>query len=94
MTDVRARCAQFRAGLDALGMESIPGDHPVVPIMVRDTQRCRAMVSGLFERGVLVVGLNFPVVPKGDETIRVQINAAHTESDINELLNALEDLSR
>ena len=94
LTDVRARCAQFRAGLDALGMESIPGDHPVVPIMVRDTQRCRAMVSGLFERGVLVVGLNFPVVPKGDETIRVQINAAHTESDINELLNALEDLSR
>jgi glycine C-acetyltransferase len=94
LTSVRARCAQFRAGLDRLGIESIPGDHPVIPIMVRDTARCRAMVKGLFDRGILVVGLNFPVVPKGDETIRVQINAAHTEADINDLLNVVEDLSR
>jgi len=94
LADVRARCAQFRAGLDRLGIESIPGDHPVIPIMVRDTDRCRAMVEGLFERGILVVGLNYPVVPKGDETIRVQINAAHTEADIDTLLRAVEDLSR
>jgi glycine C-acetyltransferase len=87
-----ARTLQFRRGLDALGFESIPGPHPVVPLLVRDTTRVRAMVSGLFERGVLAVGLTYPVVPKGDETIRFQINAAHTEADIDELLGALGDL--
>ena len=50
------------------------------------------MVAGLFERGILAVGLTFPVVPKGDETIRFQINAAHTETDIEELLGALQAL--
>ena len=48
------------------------------------------MVAGLFERHILAVGLTFPVVPKGDETIRFQINAAHTEADITEVLKALD----
>jgi glycine C-acetyltransferase len=51
------------------------------------------MVQGLFERHVLAVGLTFPVVPKGDETIRFQVNAAHTEVDINEVLAALRELA-
>jgi glycine C-acetyltransferase len=84
------RTGQFRAGLDALGLESIPGPHPVVPLLVRDTDRARGMVRGLFERGVLAVGLTFPVVPRGDETIRFQINAAHTRDDIDEVLAAIE----
>ena len=50
------------------------------------------MVRGLFDRGILAVGLTFPVVPRGDETIRFQINAAHTEGDIDEVLNALRAL--
>jgi glycine C-acetyltransferase len=86
---LKARTAQFRAGLDSLGFESIPGPHPVVPLLVRDTARTRAMVSGLFDRGILAVGLTFPVVPRGDETIRFQINAAHTESDIGKVLDTL-----
>jgi glycine C-acetyltransferase len=59
---------------------------------VRSTDTVRAMVRGLFERRILAVGLTFPVVPKGDETIRFQINAAHTESDIDEVLQALRAL--
>ena len=47
------------------------------------------MVNGLFEKGVLVVGLTFPVVPKGEETMRFQINAAHTESDVKYALEIL-----
>jgi glycine C-acetyltransferase len=89
---LKARTAQFRRGLEALGFESIPGPHPVVPLVVRDTARCREMVRGLFDRGILAVGLMFPVVPRGDETIRFQINAAHTEGDIDEVLAALESL--
>ncbi len=89
LQNVQDRIAQFRAGLDRLGMESIPGEHPVVPLMVRDTERTRRMVQGFSDNGVLVVGLNFPVVPEGDQTIRFQINAAHTERDIDEVLAVL-----
>jgi glycine C-acetyltransferase len=89
LANLGARTRQFRDGLAAQGLESIPGPHPVVPLLVRDTNRVRAMVEGLFQRGILAVGLTFPVVPKGDETIRFQINAAHTEADIDEVLQAL-----
>ena len=88
----RARIAQFRAGIDALGMESIPGPHPVVPLLVRDGDKARAMVKGFFENGILVVGLTFPVVPVGDETLRFQINAAHTQADVDEVLAVLAKL--
>jgi glycine C-acetyltransferase len=89
LANLAARTAQFRNGLTALGFESIPGPHPVVPLLVRDTDRVRALVAGLYDRGILAVGLTFPVVPKGDETIRFQINAAHTAADIDEVLGAL-----
>jgi glycine C-acetyltransferase len=92
LENVRARIAQFRAGLDALGCESIPGEHPVVPLMVRDTERTTRMVEGFGAAGIMVVGLNFPVVPEGDQTIRFQINAAHTEADIDQVLAVLKSL--
>jgi glycine C-acetyltransferase len=92
LSNLKARTDQFRAGLASLGFESIQGPHPVVPLLVRDTDRTRAMVRGLFERGILAVGLTFPVVPRGDDTIRFQINAAHTAYDIGEVLAALDEL--
>jgi glycine C-acetyltransferase len=61
-----------------------------VPLMVRDTARTRSLVQHFFENGVLVVGLAFPVVPKGDDTIRFQINACHTEADVDHALAALQ----
>jgi len=94
LANLKARTNQFREGLAALGLESIPGAHPVVPLLVRDTDRTRRMVRGLFDRGVLAVGLTFPVVPKGDETIRFQINAAHTKTDIDLVLRTLEELKK
>ena len=92
LKNVRDRIAQFRNGLDELGFESIPGLHPVVPLMVRDTEKTRWMVEEFYRHGVLVVGLNFPVVPKGDQSIRFQINAAHTEKDIGYVLDVLEQM--
>jgi glycine C-acetyltransferase len=93
LANLGARTQQFRSGLDALGLESIPGPHPVVPLLVRDTDKARAWVHGLFERGVLAVALTFPVVPKGDETIRFQVNADHSAADIDELLALLKGLA-
>lgn len=89
LENLRNRTKQFRDGLEKLGLESIPGPHPVVPVMVRDTAKTHALVKHLFDNGILVVGLTFPVVPKGDESMRFQINAAHTESDIDYVLGVL-----
>jgi glycine C-acetyltransferase len=93
LANLTARTLQFRRGLEALGLESIPGPHPIVPLLVRDTSRVREMVRGLYDRGVLAVGLTFPVVPRGDETIRFQVNAAHTAADIDEVLDAVKALA-
>ena len=89
LSNLKQRTQQFRNGLEALGKESIPGPHPVVPMLVRDTGKTHEIVRYLFEEGVLVVGLTFPVVPRGDETIRFQINAAHTKKDIDDVLELI-----
>ena len=86
---LRAMTQRFEDGLIALGLETIPGEHPVVPLMVRNTARTSALVAHLRARHILATGLNFPVVPKGDEEIRFQISAEHTPADIDEALAAL-----
>ncbi len=89
LDSLRERTQQFRRGLEKAGLESIPGPHPVVPVMVRDTAKAHALVKHLYDHGVLVVGLTFPVVPRGDESLRFQINAAHTQADIDYALEVL-----
>ncbi len=89
LEQLRTMTAHFRRGLTALGLETLPGAHPVVPLMVRDTLRTEEIVAHLRNAGVLATGLRFPVVPKGDEEIRFQISADHTETDIDEALAAL-----
>jgi glycine C-acetyltransferase len=86
---LRALTKRFEDGLVRLGFEVIPGEHPVVPLMVRDTARTRALVRHLRAHGVLGTGLAFPVVPRGDEEIRFQVNADHTEADIDQVLEVL-----
>jgi glycine C-acetyltransferase len=83
--------ARFRSGLHALKLETIAGDHPIVPLMVRDSARTAALVRHLRVHGILATGLNFPVVPRGDEEIRFQICADHTPGDIDEALTVLKD---
>ncbi len=82
--------APLREGLVRLGFETLPGEHPVVPLMVRDTaEDQRRWSRHLRSNGVLATGLNFPVVPKGDETIRFQVSADHTPADIDDVLEVL-----
>ncbi|MFH0785572.1 MAG: aminotransferase class I/II-fold pyridoxal phosphate-dependent enzyme [Pseudomonadota bacterium] len=89
LANLRKRTEQFRKGLKKLRFESIPGPHPIVPLLVRDTIKTHAMVKRLFTAGILVVGLTFPVVPRGNETIRFQVNADHTKADIDLVLEVL-----
>jgi glycine C-acetyltransferase len=86
---LRTLTKRFEEGLAAVGIETIPGAHPVVPLMIRDTTRTRDLVRHLFDSGVLVTGLAYPVVPRGDEEIRTQINADHTEADLDHVLGLL-----
>ena len=78
-------------GLVNLGYETIMSEHPVVPLMVRDTKKTADLVAYLKENGVLATGLNYPVVPKGDEEIRFQVCADHTENDIDYVLGVLKE---
>jgi len=89
LAHLRAMTARFKAGLAKLGLETLPGEHPVVPLMLRDTAKTSALVAHLRHHGILATGLNYPVVPKGEEEIRFQISADHTGADIDEVLEAL-----
>jgi glycine C-acetyltransferase len=93
LTHLRAMTARFKDGLIRLGLETLPGEHPVVPLLVRDTARTAALVAHLRRSGILATGLNYPVVPKGDEEIRFQISADHTAADIDAALEAIASFS-
>ena len=86
---LRTMTARFEAGLDRLGLETIPGPHPVVPLMVRDTARTAALVAHLRAHGVLATAITYPVVPRGEEEIRFQVSADHTAADIDAVLDIL-----
>jgi len=89
LSHLRAVTQRFRDGLQRLGFETIPGQHPVVPLLVRDTERTATLVKFLRDNGVLATGLNFPVVPRGEQLIRFQVSADHTDSDIDAVLAVL-----
>jgi glycine C-acetyltransferase len=89
LAHLRAMTARFRAGLVELDLETLPGEHPVVPLLLRDTARTSALVAHLRRNGILATGLAFPVVPRGDEEIRFQISADHTAADIDAALDAI-----
>jgi glycine C-acetyltransferase len=90
--DLRARlfanAAHWRAGLTAAGFDLLPGEHPIIPVMLHDAHRAQAMAARLFDLGVHVSGFFFPVVPRGQARIRTQMNAALTTDDLDEALAA------
>jgi glycine C-acetyltransferase len=85
-----AMTARFRQGLLSLGYESFPGAHPVVPLLLRDAARTNRLVGFLREQGVLATAIVYPVVPKGEASIRFQISAEHTQRDVDEVLGILQ----
>jgi glycine C-acetyltransferase len=94
LAHLRAMTARFKAGLVELGFETLPGEHPVVPMMLRDAAATAALVAHLRRHGILATGLTYPVVPKGEDEIRFQISADHTPADIDEALDALRGFGR
>ncbi|MEN8134620.1 MAG: aminotransferase class I/II-fold pyridoxal phosphate-dependent enzyme [Thermodesulfobacteriota bacterium] len=86
---MRGLTGRFRTGLRHLEYEVLGRDHPITPLLVRDTAKTAALVDYLFAHNILATGLNYPIVPKGDEEIRFQITASHTEQDIDYVLQVL-----
>ncbi len=80
--------AYWREGLTSLGFELLPGEHPIVPVMLGDARLSQQMAARLFELGVYVAGFFFPVVPKGTARIRTQMNAALSRDDLDAALGA------
>ena len=78
----------WRAGLESAGFTLLPGEHPIIPVMLGDAALSQRMASALFERGVYVAGFFFPVVPKGQARIRTQMNARLTRDDLDFALEA------
>lgn len=72
----------YRAGLEAAGLNIIPGTHPIVPVMIGDAALSQKVAARMVEKGVYVVGFFYPVVPQGKARIRTQVSAAHTQEDL------------
>ncbi|MGJ8627098.1 MAG: glycine C-acetyltransferase [Sulfitobacter sp.] len=80
----------WRAGLERLGFDLLPGEHPIVPVMLGEAQLAQDMAARLFEEGVYVSGFFFPVVPRGQARIRTQMNAALSRAELDRALKAFE----
>ncbi|NSX53200.1 glycine C-acetyltransferase [Parasulfitobacter algicola] len=82
--------AHWRAGLAKAGFELLPGEHPIIPVMLGDAKVSQDMAARLFDLGVYVAGFFFPVVPRGMARIRTQMNSALTRQDLDTALAAFE----
>jgi glycine C-acetyltransferase len=86
--------ARFRAGLENAGFELLPGETPIIPVMLHDARLAQNMAAALDERGIYVAGFFFPVVPKGKARIRTQMSAALTEQDVDLAIDAFADAGK
>ncbi len=86
-TELRDKLAEntayFRRKIEGLGLNVLPGEHPIVPIMLGDAVLAQNMAEKLLQKGIYVIGFSYPVVPKGQARIRMQISAAHSKQDLD-----------
>ena len=80
---VHENARYFRAEMEKLGFDLLPGEHPIVPVMLYDPRTASEFARRMLEKGVYVVGFCYPVVPKGKDRIRTQISAGHTKEDLD-----------
>jgi glycine C-acetyltransferase len=91
---LRANAAYFRERLIELGFRPLPGDTPIIPVILGETAAAIRMSDMLLSEGVFVTGFGFPVVPQGQARVRCQISAAHTRDDLDEALAAFRKVGR
>tara|TARA_B110000008_G_scaffold28398_1_gene25472 strand:- start:2993 stop:4180 length:1188 start_codon:yes stop_codon:yes gene_type:complete len=94
LNQLKSNTKTFRDGMMKLGFDIKPGSHPIVPVMLYDDHLAQKMSSELLDMGIYVIGFFFPVVPKGEARIRVQLSASHSTIQINQALNAFEKIGK
>ncbi len=91
---LEANTKRFRAGIEAAGFTVKPGDTPIVPIMLGDARLANQLADALLEEHIYVIGFSYPVVPKGEARIRVQLSAAHTDEQIDRATQAFTEVGK
>jgi len=81
----------FREGLTNAGFELLPGDHPIIPVMLHDARRAAMLAEALLAKGIYVIAFSYPVVPKGKARIRTQISASHTREELERAVAAFSE---
>jgi len=90
----RSNTKRFREAMTRAGFSIAPGIHPIVPILIGDERRTMELAAGMNRRGIFVVGFTYPVVPKGQARIRVQISAAHDEAQIDRAVATFAEVAK
>jgi glycine C-acetyltransferase len=88
---LRENTAWFRQQMTSEGFDVLPGDHPIVPVMIGDAARATQLADRLLDKGVYVIGFSYPVVPVGKARIRTQVSAAHSRGDLQAAVTAFTD---
>ena len=91
---VHENARYFRAEMEKLGFDLLPGEHPIVPVMLYDPKVAHEFARRMLEKGVYVVAFCYPVVPKGKDRIRTQISAGHTKEDIDRAVKAFGEVKK
>ena len=89
MEQLCANTSYIREQLLARGYKPLPGETPIVPVIVGETAKAIEMSNLLLEEGLFVTGFGFPVVPQGQARVRCQVSAAHTRDDLDRALHAM-----
>ncbi|HEX4404600.1 MAG TPA: aminotransferase class I/II-fold pyridoxal phosphate-dependent enzyme, partial [Polyangia bacterium] len=85
---VLSNAKRFRDGMTSAGFTIKPGTHPIVPVMIGDARKAAELAAALLDEGIYVVGFSYPVVPKGEARIRVQLSAAHEPAHVDHAVAA------
>jgi len=91
---LEANTKRFRAGMTTAGLSIREGTHPITPVMLGDARLAADMAQRLLAHGIYVIGFSYPVVPKGQARIRVQLSAAHSEADVDRAIEAFATVGR
>jgi glycine C-acetyltransferase len=94
VTTLHDNAAYFRAAIQEAGFHPLPGETPIIPIIVGETALAITVSEMLLDRGVFVTGFGFPVVPKGEARVRCQVSAAHSRDDLDAVIAAFKEVGR
>ena len=94
MGQLRENTTFFREEMTKAGFDIVPGDHPIVPVMLYEAPLAQTYANRLLEEGIYVIGFFYPVVPKEQARIRVQLSAAHTREQLDHAIASFEKVGR